>query len=142
MRTADAQQPAQQVNCTNPHKHRRAQCAAGAMLEGPFSFGDAIAAGEAKSGVTGWQAYRVESHEGGFTVTGCIPAGTYTKGARKGQPRYNHPLSTHHKTVVVSYRDIAEQASRHRATTGQCWFCVDRNTSAAAASQPPSPEPA
>jgi hypothetical protein len=78
-------------------------------------------------GIPGWRGYRFEILEDTdlVQVEGCIPAGVYTRGPRKGQPRYRHPDSVGTRcTVTWTRAEIEARATAWEATTGQCRECV------------------
>lgn len=87
-----------------------------------FCMQDAMDVAAAKVAIPGWTAYIWQAREGGSIVTGCVPAGTYTRGARQGLPRFSHPAATARTQVVVSDFDL-QQAAQVYEQSGNCWDC-------------------
>jgi hypothetical protein len=88
-----------------------------------FSIKDCMSIAEAKAGVEGWQGYRWQAAQDDCIVTGCVPAGIYLRGTRKGQPRYSHPKAKDRKQVVVSKAEMLQEAQKYETETGKCWDC-------------------
>ena len=80
-------------------------------------------------GIPGWRGYRftwLDDHDL-LQVEGCLPAGVYTRGPRKGQPRYRHPDSGGTRlTITWTRAEIEARANAWEATTGQCRECVGK----------------
>lgn len=55
-------------------------------------------------------------------VTGEVPDGVYTRGPRKGKPRFRRHAGQHHMTIVVSDSEIYSEAAQHESG-GSCWNC-------------------
>lgn len=91
-------------------------------LSNCHTFGDATAFAEKRVGLDGWKAYAVEVVDGGFIVIGCIPFGTYTRGAKAGKPRYCHPNATDHRRMVISTEEL-NQAALVYESSGACYNC-------------------
>lgn len=54
-----------------------------------------------------------------IALTGCVSSGVFTKGKRKGRPRYDgKPL-----TAVVTDAEAAAERARYEAETGKCGEC-------------------
>lgn len=71
-----------------------------------------------------WQMYRWERvndrKDSDVIVTGAVPIGAYTRGPRKGSPKWNTKLG---ERVTVSDRDFAESQREYEAATGNCRNC-------------------
>jgi hypothetical protein len=80
-------------------------------------------------GIPGWRGYRftwLDDHDL-LQVEGCLPAGVYARGPRKGQPRYRHPDSVGTRlTITWTRAEIEARATAWEATTGQCRECVGK----------------
>lgn len=67
-----------------------------------------------------WRWFRLESVGDGVMLTGCTSSGNYTKGPRKGRPRYD---GTPTDRVFVSDQECATEERRYEAETGKCATC-------------------
>lgn len=92
-------------------------------MEYRFSMQDAIDVAAKKVGIDGWEGYAWEAADGGSIVRGCVPDGVYSKGPRKGQPKFSNPVCGTEKTVVVALEELASAAAHHERSTGECWDC-------------------
>lgn len=95
-------------------------------MELTFSIRDAMQAAEQKTAIEGWTAFAWERVDGGCVVTGCIPAGVWRSGPRKGRPRCDHALARERRRVVVSDAELRVQAAAYEAETHRCWNCRGR----------------
>jgi hypothetical protein len=84
-----------------------------------FSIKDAMEAAEVKAGIEGWKAYKWENCDGDSIVTGSVPDGVYSKGPRKGDPRFTGTG----KRVIISKVELETMAVAYEAETGKCWNC-------------------
>ncbi len=84
-----------------------------------FSIKDAMEAAEVKVGIEGWKAYEWQNCDGDSIVTGSVPDGVYSKGPRKGEPRFKGPG----ERVIVSKVELETMAVAYEAETGKCWDC-------------------
>lgn len=84
-----------------------------------YSIGDIMEVAEKKRGVDGWKSVVWHASWNGFLVEGCIPDGVYSRGPRKGRPRFNKPYDK----VVVTSAEMDEAAQSYEAVTGKCWDC-------------------
>lgn len=87
------------------------------------SIHDAMELAAKKVAVEGWQGYVWEAMEGWHLITGEVPDGVYTRGPKKGKPRFRSPGSQHKKKVVVSDTELQQAAAAYEAETGKCWDC-------------------
>lgn len=87
------------------------------------SIGDIMDFAATRVDIAGWQVYSWESLDGGSLVTGCVPAGIYVRGPRKGQPRFSHPDCKERRKVVVSSSEMDLAAESYETETGKCWNC-------------------
>lgn len=71
-----------------------------------------------------WRMYRWERvnlrPDSDVIVTGAVPIGTYTRGPRKGAPKWNTKIG---ERVTVSDRDFSEAQRAYEASTGNCRNC-------------------
>lgn len=68
----------------------------------------------------GFKFYRYEVlDDESFLLTGCVPSGTYTRGPRKGRPKYDGPA----RRVTVNHAELKAERARYEAETGLCWDC-------------------
>ena len=88
-----------------------------------FSIRDAMEIAASKSGIADWQGYAWEAMGNGSVVTGCVPDGVYSRGPRKGNPRFSRPVEGTHRKVVISDSDMDVYAQNYEATTGKCFEC-------------------
>lgn len=94
----------------------------GALLRGSTAQTERFA--QAKVGFAGWRVYRWEAADGGgLIVTGCVPDGEYTRGPRKGRPRFSRPVQNTKRIVVVSDIEIHEFLRANEIETGACSRC-------------------
>lgn len=69
----------------------------------------------------GWQWFRYESVGTDATMlTGCVSSGTFTKGKRKGRPRYDGAR----RTAVVTDAEAQAERDRYQTDTGKCGDCM------------------
>jgi hypothetical protein len=87
------------------------------------SINDAIALAEKKAGIDGWKGYLWEAAKEDSIVKGCVPDGIYSKGPRKGRPRFSKPKTGTDFTVVVTRSELDVEALRYETETGKCWHC-------------------
>lgn len=83
---------------------------------------DVMDLAEFASGNPAWGAYCAGSATGGYIVDGCVPYGTYSRGPRKGKPRYSHPKATDRRTIIVTTDQVQAAASAYESC-GRCWQC-------------------
>jgi len=70
----------------------------------------------------GFKFYRFEALSGSDVLyTGCV-AGVYSKGPRKGKPKYDGPA----QRVVVTQAEIAAQREKFERETGLCGECCGK----------------
>jgi len=86
------------------------------------SIRDAMDLAAKKCGIPGWEGYRWQAMEGGSLVHGCVPSGLYTRGQRKGTPKFRPPMPGTDRVVVISDADISAEADAYE-TAGKCWNC-------------------
>jgi hypothetical protein len=84
-----------------------------------FSFNDIMRLAETKSGIPGWRAFRWQAAGPDSIVTGSVPVGVYSRGPRKGQPKFTGPGIM----VVVTRAEKEAAASAYETETGRCWNC-------------------
>jgi hypothetical protein len=84
-----------------------------------FSINDCMEAAEAKVGIEGWKAYQWEDCDDDSIVTGSVPDGVYSKGPRKGKPRFVGKG----KRVIITRVELEARAIAYEAETGKCWDC-------------------
>lgn len=78
-------------------------------------------------GIPGWKGYRFTWLDDSdlLQVEGCIPAGVYSRGPRKGQPRYRHPDAVGTRcTITWSRAELDRHADAWEHATGKCRTCV------------------
>lgn len=71
-------------------------------------------------GLPGWRGYRYTwiDNTDLLEIKGCIPAGVYTRGPRKGQVRWRHPSNAHTQcTVTMSRSEIDRRLAAMEAKT-------------------------
>lgn len=88
-----------------------------------INMNDATEIARRKIDIDGWDAYKCESVEGGWLLTGCKPDGVYSRGKRKGEPRYSHPEPGTIKRVIVTDEELRKEAIAYEKLTGKCWNC-------------------
>ena len=89
-----------------------------------FSMADAFDIAREVVGMEGWEPYRWQLTDGdGQIVNGCKPSGYYTRGERKGQPKFRPATPGTERTVAISKRDLEARAAAYEAETGKCWDC-------------------
>lgn len=88
-----------------------------------YTLQDAFDVASRKVSVPGWQGYRWQSVVGGCVVRGQVPNGAYTKGKRKGSPRFTQHKDAARCDVYVSDADLLAAAARFEEETGLCWDC-------------------
>lgn len=95
-----------------------------AMRPYRFSMGDAFDLAKTIVGMDGWEPYRWQLADGdGHIVNGCKPSGYYTRGERKGQPKFRPATPGTERMVAISKRDLEARAAAYEAETGKCWDC-------------------
>lgn len=89
-----------------------------------------VAAAEIGQCPDGWRAYRYEVRDqrlgyvpDRYFVTGCVPDGTYTRGPRKGEPRYKRPLPGTVRTVTFTKAELDAWEKAWALRTGKCVVC-------------------
>ena len=89
-----------------------------------WSIQDIMNVAAEKVSIEGWQGYSWDRLDGGDSlVVGCVPDGVFSRGPRKGQPRFNKPVSGTTKKIAVSYTEMQAAAERYEKETGNCWHC-------------------
>lgn len=88
------------------------------------SIRDVLDLAEQKSGIEGWKGYRwwTLADGGGSIVCGCVPSGVYSRGPRKGQPKYRPATPGTERTVIVSDDELHAAAAEFEQA-GKCWHC-------------------
>jgi len=76
-----------------------------------------------KINIPGWKGYIWESTVGGSVITGAVPGGVYSRGKKKGQPRFDGSKTTNRCKVVVSDDDAERYAKEYEEESGICWNC-------------------
>ena len=84
-----------------------------------FSLSDIMSLAETKSGIPGWKATRWQAAGQDSIVSGSVPFGTYSRGPRKGEPKFTGPRTM----VVVTRAEKEATATAYKAETGRCWDC-------------------
>lgn len=93
------------------------------MKQFRFSMKDHMDAAAAICGIEGWQGYRWTICDGGGAIVkGCVPSGTYTRGPRKGSPKFRPAAPNTERTVIVADLHMVKVAAEYE-TTGKCWDC-------------------
>jgi hypothetical protein len=95
----------------------------GKKMSYKFSMQDAFDFASKKIAIDGWNSYAIEVMDGGYLVTGCVPDGVYSRGRRKGEPRYSKHMDGTNRKVVVSFSELVGAAMEREASTGNCWNC-------------------
>lgn len=88
-----------------------------------YSIQDIMGVAESKVGIEGWQGVSWERVGEDSVVAGCVPDGVYSRGPRKGKPRYSKPVAGTSRKVVVVESEIMEHASRYESEENNCWDC-------------------
>lgn len=92
-----------------------------------FSINDAMNVAAKKAGIDGWQAYRWRALDNGprsdSLVIGCVPDGFYTRGDRKGRPRFSKPKPGTVRELAVTHAELISYAETYVRETGRCWDC-------------------
>jgi hypothetical protein len=88
-----------------------------------FSMRDAMDLAAKKTGVAGWCAYQWEAVGDDNIVRGCVPLGTYTRGPRKGHPKFKPAMPGSERTIVVAKIELERHAAEYEETEGKCWDC-------------------
>lgn len=78
---------------------------------------------ERKVGVPGWQWFKAEAIGDCDLITGCVPAGVYRSGKRKGMPKFDGKNATR---VVVTKAEEAQAAADYERESGRCYRCGGR----------------
>lgn len=76
-----------------------------------------------KTGIEGWQAYRWSAVEGGDIVRGCVPCGVYSRGPRKGLPKWRPATPGTEREVVVVRSELDAAAETYEREECKCWHC-------------------
>ena len=84
-----------------------------------FSLNDVLSLAEAKSGIPGWKATKWQAAGQDSIVSGSVPVGTYSRGPRKGQPKFKGKDTM----VVVTRAEKKAAAIAYETETGHCWNC-------------------
>jgi hypothetical protein len=84
-----------------------------------FSLNDIMSLAEIKSGIPGWKAFQWQAAGSDSIVTGSVPVGAYSRGPRKGQPKFKGPGTM----VVVTRAEKMAAATAYEAEAGHCWNC-------------------
>lgn len=74
-------------------------------------------------GIEGWRVYSWQMIEGSSLMKGCVPAGVFTKGPRKGGTKWRPAAPGTERTVAVSEADAREYFVRKERHTGLCQSC-------------------
>lgn len=96
-----------------------------AEIARPFNFSirDAFDAASSVVGIAGWEGHSWRAVEGGSIVTGCVPSGVYTRGPRKGHPKFSPAMPGTKREVVVTVAQLDAIARDYEANGGKCWDC-------------------
>ena len=87
------------------------------------SISDVIDLAERKSGIEGWRGYRWTAADGGGSIVrGCVPSGMYSRGPRKGLPKFRPAVPNTERTVVVTDDEMQAVAVEYERG-GKCWHC-------------------
>lgn len=92
-------------------------------MEYSHSIRDVMDAASQRTGIDGWQGYRWQSVEGGSIVHGCVPSGVYSRGPRKGEPKFRPAMPGTERTVIVTDADLDKIAAAYENDNGKCWHC-------------------
>lgn len=87
-----------------------------------YSFKDAGEFAAKRAGIDGWKPYAYEVMEGGCLVTGCVPSGVFTRGPRKGEPKFRPATPGTELRVIVSDADMQAAIAEYEAS-GTCFRC-------------------
>lgn len=87
-----------------------------------YSMRDSFDFAKKRVGIEGWEGYAWEALEGGCLVTGCVPSGVYSRGPRKGKPKFRPATPGTERRVVVSDADMAQVIEEYEAS-GTCFRC-------------------
>lgn len=92
-----------------------------------FSLQDIMDVAAKKIGIPDWQGYQweaVSDRQGDYDsiVTGCVPDGVYSKGPRKGSPRFSFPKHGTKRTAIVTTAELVPIAAEYESQ-GRCWDC-------------------
>lgn len=88
-----------------------------------FSIQDVMKLAATKVDIDGWQAHTWSAADGGSIVKGCVPSGVYTRGPRKGQPKFRPAKPNSERVVVIGNSEMEAHALSQEAATGKCWEC-------------------
>lgn len=92
-------------------------------MEYKHSIGDAMDLAAKKAGIPGWQGYRWSAVEGGDIVRGCVPSGVYSRGPRKGLPKFGPSVPGTERQVVVVRAELDAVAAAYERDDCRCWHC-------------------
>jgi hypothetical protein len=67
-----------------------------------------------------WKGYQFEAVAGDYIVVGSVPVGTFSRGRRKGQPKWDGPGTK----VLVSGGEVGAEVARYVEATGNCPDCL------------------
>ena len=81
----------------------------------------ALAARQTHSLPDEWMPCIYESIDGGFLLHGSVPIGTYSRGPRKGRPKW--PPTCEMKRVIVTRAQVEGAKSAYEQETGKCHRC-------------------
>jgi hypothetical protein len=68
-----------------------------------------------------WRWCIARAHKGGLLIKGAVPLGTYSKGRRKGEPKW--PRVADLDVAIVSDADYATEYARYEREEGRCAEC-------------------
>jgi hypothetical protein len=72
------------------------------------------------SAVSEWKGYSFEVVAGGYIVIGEIPMGVYSRGPKKGSPKWKGRGTK----VIVSDADVKAETEKYVLDTGNCPDCL------------------
>ena len=81
----------------------------------------ALAARQAHGLTNEWMPCIYESIDGGFLLHGSVPIGTYSRGPRKGRPKW--PPTRDLRRVIVTRAQVEGAKSTYEQETGKCHYC-------------------
>ena len=93
------------------------------MSEYRTSIHDAMECARNKSGINGWRGFVWKRVDNGCLVEGCVPDGVYSKGSRKGEPRFSKPIKGTRKTIIITDRELQDFAASYELSEGVCFEC-------------------
>jgi len=74
------------------------------------------------AGIPGWKAFRYETVEGGFLITGAV-AKPYVRGSRKGQPNWKNLDPSTLKRIIITKTSSDYFIQSWESHTGKCSKC-------------------